>query len=404
MKRLGKVVGNLLAVMLTVFSLQALAETPLAGRDFNHDATGFPLTGVHTLTACETCHVGGVFKGTPRNCDACHALGKRIVATPKSTSHIVTDAPCETCHFNASTFLGARFNHATAMRNQCVTCHNGRQSVGKPASHSSGHMATDSCDNCHRSYTWFNATYNHVGVVPGTCDKAGCHVQGSNQYYRSSTHVAVGLGFKCDACHNFIAWFPANFKHQGVTPGTCKTAGCHVQGGSIYYAEMATSPSHSYVDTNTKQCDVCHISYTGWTVTVHEPQAGKTCSQCHNASAAEGKPSGHVSTSGECNTCHASTTTWFGALGGMPSNHIPYNAGVQCGTCHGGATSTLVNKTTLHTWSLTYTCGVCHISPNKYTGNNQNTQKAHKTTGTATAASSVCTGCHGSKSASYSGW
>ena len=127
MQRLGRIVGNVLAVMLAVFSLQAMAETQLAGRDFNHEATGFPLTGGHATAACETCHVGGVFKGTPKTCDGCHALGKRVVATPKSTSHIVTDAPCDTCHFNTSTFLGARFNHGTALPGQCATCHNGRQ-------------------------------------------------------------------------------------------------------------------------------------------------------------------------------------------------------------------------------------------------------------------------------------
>ena len=120
MKRLGRVLGVVLAVVLAVCSLQAQAAgTQAVGRSFDHNATGFPLSGVHALTACETCHAAGVFKGTPKTCDGCHALGKRVVATPKSSSHIVTDAPCDTCHFNASTFLGARFNHGTALPGQC---------------------------------------------------------------------------------------------------------------------------------------------------------------------------------------------------------------------------------------------------------------------------------------------
>ena len=67
MQRLGRVLGNLFAVLLTVFSMQAMAETQLAGRDFDHAATGFPLTGGHATAACETCHVAGVFKGTAKD-------------------------------------------------------------------------------------------------------------------------------------------------------------------------------------------------------------------------------------------------------------------------------------------------------------------------------------------------
>ena len=85
MKRLGRILGSLIAVALIAVSLQAVAaETPLVGRDFNHMTTGFPLLGGHATAACETCHVGGVFKGTPKNCDGCHAVGRRVLATPKS--------------------------------------------------------------------------------------------------------------------------------------------------------------------------------------------------------------------------------------------------------------------------------------------------------------------------------
>jgi hypothetical protein len=318
MKRLGRVIGIVLAGMLAVLSLQVLAETPLAGRDFNHDATGFPLTGVHTLTACETCHAGGVFKGTPRNCDACHALGKRIVATPKSTGHIVTDAPCDTCHFNASTFLGARFNHATAVPGTCATCHNGRQSVGKPASHSSGNKATKSCDSCHRSYTWFNASWNHVGIPMGggTCAQSDCHLSGS---------------------------------------------------GNLYTAATATSPINhmAYNDTRAYSCDRCHISFVTWTSTMHEPQTG-TCSSCHNGASAQGPRTDHLSWVGwpmECTQCHSSTTTWLGALGAMPSNHIPastWAGGATCISCHPTPT-TWKTGASLHVY-VSSICKTCHDS------------------------------------------
>ena len=349
MKRFGRVLGNLLAVMLVACSLQVQAAGQLgAGGNFDHSATGFPLSGVHALIPCETCHVAGVFKGTPRVCDGCHALGKRVVATPKSTSHIVTDAPCDTCHFNASTFLGARFNHGTAVPGQCLNCHNGRQSIGKPASHSSGNKATKSCDQCHRSFTWFNASWNHVGIPMGghTCAQSDCHFPGSGNLYTSAT---------------------------------------------------ATSPvSHTYPDTSTKPCDVCHISFVVWTSTMHEPQTG-TCSSCHNGANAQGPRSDHLSFSGwptECSQCHTSTTSWLGALGAMPANHIPYNTGVAtCTNCHpAGLTQ---GNAVLHNYVVVSPCTNCHLSPQKYLSSVIQTKSSSHTNG------KDCTGCHSTR---YSSW
>src|SRR5512146_714733 len=279
MKRPARILGNLLAMALAVFSLQVMAaETQTAGHSFDHATTGFPLVGGHATAACETCHVGGVFKGTPRTCDGCHALGKRVVATPKSTSHIVTDAPCDSCHFNTSTFLGARYNHGTAMPGQCRTCHNGRISTGKPASHGVGLKATNSCDSCHRTYAFLPASWNHVGVIPGSCDSAGCHVVGSNQYNRSSI---------------------------------------------ISVARATTNVPHtSFSYTATQSCDVCHNVMRGMPA-LHMPLTG-TCGGCHNGATAEGPRADHAGFSGwptECNQCHTSTVTWLGALGAKPTNH-----------------------------------------------------------------------------------
>lgn len=323
MRTLGRILGNVLAVLLVVLSMQATAETQLAGRDFNHDVTGFPLTGGHATAACETCHVAGVFKGTPKNCDGCHALGRRVVATPKSTSHIVTDAPCEICHFNNFTFQGARYNHGTALPGQCVSCHNGRITTGRPTNHNAGLMLTGSCDNCHRSYAFLPASWNHTGVAIGahTCNQAGCHLSGGGNANR-------------------------------------------------YTAATAGSPVNhsSYVDTSTKSCDVCHISFVVWSSTMHEPITG-TCSSCHlNGAAAQGQPANHSSFSGwptECSQCHTSTVTWLNALGAMPSNHIPYNnVTATCSTCHpAGLTN---GNGILHNYVVVSPCTTCHLSTASY--------------------------------------
>jgi len=304
-------IGN--AVLSGLVLSAAAFAASIGASDFNHMKTGFPLTGAHTAVACSTCHVDGVFKGTPRTCDGCHAVGKRVVATPKSNNHVVTDAPCEACHFNTATFLGARFNHATAKPEQCIACHNGRIAQGRPANHNLGKKATDSCDHCHRTSAFIPSSWNHMGVIPGSCDSAGCHVSGSNQYYRSTaTHTRTGMAtYRCDDCHNFVSWYPGHYKHTAPSP--------------------------------TGRCD-----------------------GCHNGSIAISTPAGHVAISGEdCGQCHTSTVSWLGALGAKPANHIPYNAGVTCSNCHIG--NNVATGATLHAY-VSGTCKTCHNTSPEYLG------------------------------------
>lgn len=348
MRNTGRWIAVALAFML--WTLQAGAATETAGRNFNHMTTGFPLSGGHAAAACETCHVGGVFKGTPRACDGCHAVGKRVVATPKNDRHIVTDAPCESCHFNTATWLGARYNHGAAVPTQCRNCHNGRQATGKAASHMTGKKATESCDQCHRTFAWNPASWNHNNA-PGNCDTAGCHLAGSNPWYKNKTtmHSRTGMAtFACNTCHNYYSWSPAPYNHAGA--------------------------------------------------------GGVRCDSCHNGTIAITTPPGHVALSGaDCSECHINTTqSWTPALGGKPSNHIPYNTGVKCNSCHTSAGGK-VNINTLHNFSLgSSTCETCHIGKNNpYKGNNQQLKDSHKG-----SSGNNCTqsGCHTKGAASYLNW
>jgi hypothetical protein len=350
MKRLGRILGGLLAVALTVASLQAAAAERMAGRDFNHMATGFPLSGGHATAPCETCHAGGVFKGTPRNCEGCHAVGKRVLATPKSNAHIVTDAPCETCHFNTSTWLGARYNHGTAIPGQCTTCHNGRLSMNKPSSHNTGNKATKSCDNCHRSSSWLPASWNHAAAA-GIC--SSCHVSSPEvtaPNRKPAGHAATRLKntLECDSCHSYIAWYPNRYKHNTAA----------------------------------------------------------VCSSCHNGVDAIGPTSNHSGFVGwpmECNECHTSTFAWLPALGAKPADHIPYNAGVRCSSCHVGGG--VVRGPTLHTYLSGYACTTCHESGNAFVRWGQETKsRGHENWSTGDCSQSGCHRPAGSRGTSYINW
>lgn len=378
MNRVGRVLSNVLVVLLLMFSLHAAAaEVPVGGRDFNHLATGFPLTGGHATTPCETCHLGGVFKGTPRICDGCHSLGKRIVATPKSTAHIVTDAPCDTCHFNTSTFLGARFNHGNALPGQCLSCHNGRITTGRPGSHNSGTKATNSCDQCHRSFAWVPASWNHSGATPNQC-ATQCHNgtdapgQPAGHSVATQYNIPTKASFfpACDQCHRFGSWIPAPFKH--LVAGTC--ASCHTE-------------KVGHLVINGASCDTCHRSRIAWLpASWHSGNEGGLCYTCHN-----GTP----------------PAPW------KSSKHIPYNvANLSCDACHIGTSSWSSIRTgaTLHSYVTNNPCYTCHRSNTAYSGAGQQTASwpgFHESGSNPSATDCSASNCHrpaGPEGSAYVRW
>jgi predicted CXXCH cytochrome family protein len=276
------------SMLVIVASLTVLLFAPLATAqaihrtsDFNHMKTGFPLTGVHINVDCETCHVGGRFKGTPTACAGCHSPGRSVVAPHKPANHIPTNAACETCHTNTVSFLGTRFNHMGVQPRACITCHNGGTfAPGKPAKHV---LTNASCDSCHRSSSWIPAGYDHIGVVPGTC--INCH-NGSTAKGKPSFHITSSN--ICSDCHkNFITFYGAAFAHNGTNtpPGFCGT--CH-NGQSL---EAKQRPGN-HIPYSGNACDSCHPntgytsfagSLTGSSVTMHGYNTVLTCKTCHTS-------------------------------------------------------------------------------------------------------------------------
>jgi len=336
----------LLAIGLFCISLAAGAAEKSKGTDFDHLRTGFPLTGAHTNVECQTCHVRGVFKGTPRECAICHSPSRGIASTAKPANHIPTTLPCEQCHAATATWAGARFSHTGVAPGTCGTCHNSRIASGKPANH----VATSApCDSCHRTTAWVPARgFDHTGVTPGTCGT--CH-NGTRATGKGSRHIPTTAA--CDQCHRTSSWIPTlgnTAVHTGVAPGSCGT--CH--NGS--YNGAAPKPGN-HIPT-TAACDQCHRT-TAWVPTlgntaVHTGVAPGSCGTCHNGSfpGAAGKPGNHLPTTASCDSCHR-TTAWIPA---SAFNHTGVTPGT-CGTCHNGTTAT--GKNTRHI-PTTAACDQCH--------------------------------------------
>ena len=88
---------------------------------------------------CATCHNGSIARGKPRR-------------------HIMTNAPCESCHKSTISFAGTRMDHG-GLTARCASCHNGTTASGPGRRH---FTTTLGCDSCHRTNTWSFVRYRHT--------------------------------------------------------------------------------------------------------------------------------------------------------------------------------------------------------------------------------------------------
>jgi len=323
-----------LFLLLCIHTLHP-AATHAAGTtvEFNHFSTGFPLEGAHRNAGCSSCHLHGIFAGTPVTCAACHDQGTLIPADKKPSNHIQTVSLCEECHTDRFWKPLAHMDH-NAVIGACFSCHNGSTATGKAPNH----IASDNtCDDCHTTNAWTPAVFDHAGVGPGTCTT--CH-NGSTATGKSSSHLVTAA--PCDDCHSTIAWVPASFDHALVS-GACFS--CH--NGST---ATGKTPNHIASDNT---CDDCHTT-NAWTPAVfdHAGVSPGTCTTCHNGSTATGKSSSHLVTAASCDDCH-STIAW------VPASFDHALVSGACSSCHNGSQAT--GKSNSH-FVTSLQCDTCHTT------------------------------------------
>ena len=221
--------------LLWFVSVITIAWLPMAAHavknsDFDHFSTGFPLIGEHLKVDCESCHIRGVFKGTPKFCAGCHN-GRSALGKP--AKHIVTTEACDDCH---TTFGWDRvaMDHS-AVRTDCKSCH---------APYPIDHVPTvNPCDDCHGTLAWQPAHFSHAGIVSGC---RNCHAKELPNI--PNDHPPIS-GSDCGVCHHSTqTWKGAHFEHSTVSV-PCST--CH-----------ANDKPSDHIPT-TEECGFCHTTL-GW--------------------------------------------------------------------------------------------------------------------------------------------
>ena len=340
-------------------------------------ARGKGATHLPTSAVCDSCHIGysafapammnhGATTGplAAGNCATCHSGAYlSINAQVKPTTHVATTAQCDTCHTSTTTWATATFVHSATAVGQCSTCHNSVNALGKPTTHI---PTSAQCDTCHKNYVAFApATMNHVATTGpsavGNC--TSCHngaYTAVNALAKPATHIPTST--QCDSCHTkgYTTWSPAVMNHAGLA-GQCVS--CH---SGAYVTQNAQTKPATHIPT-TQQCDSCHNSTTTWATGTFNhatatPAVAGRCATCHNSVNALGKPTNHIPTTAQCDTCHKNFTAFAPAAMSHAGTTGPVAAG-NCASCHSGAYqfANAQAKPATHL-ATTQQCDVCHTT------------------------------------------
>lgn len=391
---------------------------------FDHDQTGFHLTGAHSQAKCIGCHKELTFSHVGTSCVDCHSdhhQGQLGLA-------------CQNCHtsrdwsnrrdlleLHAQRGFALTGTHAIA---DCEACHRGHaqeQYAGAPVDckgcHSETYAATTNpahlqtgfstnCEQCHHaaSGTWKNATYAHkTFVLTGahrSLECTACHAGGytavstacwdcHSQNYLATTnpnHQQNNFNHNCVICHTTTSFVPANYNHNATAfplTGKHTTVACVVCHPTSYAGtstdcytchqtayQNSLEPNHTLANFG-HDCITCHTT-NGWTPSSFNHSStgfaltgahiGKACSACHATS--------YTGTLSDCYSCHQSN---YDATANP--NHLAAHFPITCQTCHTttGWTPSTWNHDALFfpiysgahngQWS---SCATCHVSPADY--------------------------------------
>ncbi len=230
---------RIFGLLLMLAASTLVQAAPAAAVPFDHFTTGFELDGMHRSVDCESCHVHGVFKGTPRTCAQCHDGSNRVANSAKSPRHMMTTAVCEACHTTLMSWnTVAAVDHEEVI-GTCQSCHNGTYANPKPVNHP---PTSNDCEQCHNTYSWTTVAFNHQGIVDN-CVR--CH-NGSTATGKGPKHILTDN--VCEDCHTTSFWQPVTVVDHAHVIGSCSS--CH--NGTV-----ATGKPPGHLPT-TAECNECH--------------------------------------------------------------------------------------------------------------------------------------------------
>lgn len=250
---------------------------------FEHEETGFELTGAHVEASCRSCHqpefitdadviafkgehdaLEKTFLGTADQCIGCH-----LPDTPHQEQF--PEVNCDTCHGTEEWEEAPFFDHDEA---EFVL-------TGK-------HVDVE-CASCHASVTSpAGETYvQYVDLEFASC--ASCH---------EDVHEG-SFGANCESCHQTQGWFDVSnlvediFDHASTgfdlvgSHAGLSCASCHGKPARndelIALQFTASTRQNTYPAIPVENCESCHVDYHDGVFV--EDWSGGSCEQCHGEDA-----------------------------------------------------------------------------------------------------------------------
>jgi len=306
--------------------------TRLDTQGFPHDAAGFSLAAHQKMA-----------DGSPFKCADCHDAGLASFG----------QARCTACHLDINpAFIPA---HVTAFGQNCLGCHDGRDSYGHAFDHNkavfvlTGRHASLDCAQCHAGASLIAA----LKTTPQDC--FSCHA-------KDDTHQGA-FGKDCAQCHTPDNWQSAKVDHnQTGFPLTGKhaaaaCAACHLNGvfkGTPKDCYSCHAKDDAHQGSFGQDCAQCHTPASWQSATVDHnktafPLTGKhlavACTACHVNNLFKGTPTA-------CNSCHADPPYHKGLFG------------LDCASCHTSAGWTPAKFNANHPFPVNHgeagSCAACH--------------------------------------------
>jgi hypothetical protein len=382
----------------------SLVRWPDGRERFDHDLTGYVLTGGHRTLECRSCHAPSLIRAA----DVRAAKDLKLQST-----HLGLSARCADCHGDIHRGQFA----AQLQKADCSLCHTTEGWAGVAVDHAktrfplSGKHAVVACERCHFSE-------NDAGrrVARGTALSfvrftpvphqacIDCHADVHKGQY----------GADCARCHSTVGWasiamgafdhdktrYPLRGRHRGVECAKCHKTGdfkkriafaqctdCHQD---RHAGQLAKSPSRGL-------CEACHslegFAPARFDAAEHQntrfPLRGAhlavACNACHKVTSADAPPgsvrfrlssdacvdchsdehAGQFAKSAggaDCRRCHGESA-WRIASFDHSKTRFPLDgahAKAGCKACH--LSTTIGNRRTVRYRPLDTACKACHAA------------------------------------------
>jgi len=220
--------------------------------NFNHDLTGFELTGAHKETDCRECHKPDLIadREIRKRKDTWLGMGTDCLDCHDDYHQKTLGTDCASCHTTEAFAPATKFDHDDtdfALKGKhidvdCAECHKKEIRNGEDFQHFAN-VAFTNCNSCHDDA--------HQGNLGNNCKQ--CHTEAGWDVLTGLKHFN----------HNSTG-FPLKGKHQRVDCFKCH---------KTYVA--ATTVFQDQLGIGTSECAKCHED-------VHEGHFGSNCAECHN--------------------------------------------------------------------------------------------------------------------------